>query len=599
MNTNETKLTHKNKPETSSAITPESGSIMRKLSEYATGFRTLLLAAISVIAGACSEPKPVEPVQPVDPTILLNAIHDTSSAVNELAETATDEASAIYDFLFTEYCNYLFNFDDPKQCKECFDGHKTDGSLLTVSDQLDCDTRWLYHPKHPESIVGQDLSFAEVSAYKAAKVEFARTQRIKLRFGIEEIVRFIGKIGGKLDIFKIDPQMFSNQLAVSRFFAPAINNSCDLASLNFQECLMYKISAFENSGSCYARNENSDAVGISQIMPMWIMKGTNNLHEDGLTTENGFQITTGTGKARRVTFDGRYDPITNSDLGARIIKYSFKVFGENHPDFVMLAFNQGEGSVDSKSKRGVCGVKGFVKTWAEKHIGPTVYTDFYKQWTKDNPKKHFVHAYFLDYLHDVHDINLAVMLADTNLVKRFMGSDNGGAGYVPKIIAMHLASLDHERYDIPLVPSSDNAFPAVANAETEIAFTWHDLFQPIKMPKDTSLREFAKSKKYDINALTFINRQVRDIDAKFDREVRIWIPKSSANHDFIAKMSAMGQNMVPLEPSLKKETVAKKAPAKAPAKPVIKAAPPKKSAPPKKITPKKTAPPKRGGKRGK
>ena len=119
------------------------------------------------------------------------------------------------------------------------------------------------------------------------------------------------------------------------------------------------------------------------------------------------------------------------------------------------------------------------------------------------------------------------------------------------------------------------------------------------MPKDTSLREFAKSKKYDINALTFINRQVRDIDAKFDREVRIWIPKSSANHDFIAKMSAMGQNMVPLEPSLKKETVAKKAPAKAPAKPVIKAAPPKKSAPPKKITPKKTAPPKRGGKRGK
>ena len=119
-----------------------------------------------------------------------------------------------------------------------------------------------------------------------------------------------------------------------------------------------------------------DLVGqclIDEARCLVFEKGIKNVG-DGLYTKNFFVQRDSKG---RTTFDGRYDPVSNVEAGARIMKYFIGIYGINHPDFVMLAYNQGEN-----------GVNAFISEWAERHLG-VKFSVIKKKWNDAHPDDPF------------------------------------------------------------------------------------------------------------------------------------------------------------------------------------------------------------------
>lgn len=364
-------------------------------------------------------------------------------------------------------------------------------ATLNIPPQLKELAAGLFDPHHPQSVVGEKISDEELEIYKKYRDE--RKQNGKRAWGpIEYFKRKFNKNPGKIVLFRLDPEMTKKHFAVSRFLYNAIDRACEKTGLGAEECLIYHVITFENSGQLWAES-SAGAVGPSQIMPNWY-KYEKNL-SDGIKTENFFRVP---GK-----FDGRYDPITNVEMGARILKYYIEVLGKNHYDFVVHAYNQGEPAL-----------KKFVNAWALKHQKKS-FKEFFKKWRKQNRGKTFYYKYFLDAV----NAPLAEMLKDEKLVNKFMGSDNGGSGYLSKILAMNVCSREAETCGMS--EETDYGF-SLNGGEPCGDYVWGDLFKAYTLPPRMSLKEFAEKHKHSLNALILINRHILDPNAKFDQPVRIW-----------------------------------------------------------------------------
>ncbi|MFA6550402.1 MAG: lytic transglycosylase domain-containing protein [Candidatus Gracilibacteria bacterium] len=470
-----------------------------------------------MLTTACSS-EPVKEYGPgIDPVKLAQAMgYFGGKATNATAEEAGSLAE--------EFCAML-GYETAAQCYQCILEPRTD-----VANMLECSTRPYFMPGHPQAITG-NVSDERIKKYRSTQ---------KGKPGIQELINFFGEIlsPGKIDIYRIDPLMLAEHTAVGKFLRPIVDQACETVGLSEEECVLYRIISFENSGELWAKS-SKNAVGPGQLMPFWIKKGIKNVG-DGLYTKNFFVQRDSKG---RTTFDGRYDPVSNVEAGARIMKYFIGIYGINHPDFVMLAYNQGETAVNA-----------FISEWAEKHLG-VKFSFIKKKWNDAHPDDPFQYSYFLNFLYNRYRIGLASMQMDADLVKKHMGSDNGGAGYVSKIIALNVAANNPGKYGIK-IPAA-KSLPVVMDENQIVSETWNSMFEPVIMPKDTNLREFAKTNKYDIDVLTFINRQVRNIDAKFDRAVRIWLPRQGVNQTLLAQIKDAGNKMIPSAPVAKKDTTSR------------------------------------------
>lgn len=371
-------------------------------------------------------------------------------------------------------------------------------STPDISPKLRELTKDLYDPLHPQSVIGKYTTDKKLDWYKKYK---------NGKLGIQELGHLLKRNIGKIVIWKLDPEMLFKHFAVSKFLSNRIDDACGKAGLNNEECTLYHIITFENSGELWARS-SKDAVGPSQIMPQWYAY-EKSLY-DNLTTKNFFKIEQPENGCKTTTFDGRYDVIANVEMGARILKYFLNLFGSDHQDFAILAYNQGENNVQK-----------FVNAWALKHK-KLLFDKFKKNWRK-NHKQQFAYKYFLDKL----NIPLAKMLRDTDLVENHMGSDNGGAGYLSKIISMAEALKNPEKYGIKptkieMHSLADYFIANITNENGSPEYMWDDLFEEAVLPAGKSLLEFMKP-----NELRFINRHIRSNTDKFDKDVRIWVYKNN------------------------------------------------------------------------
>lgn len=452
------------------------------LHNLAKSARTAVLLAagaiLSNVATGCSDQNPTELGAQNEPPKGESAPDGFLPPETDTALIAKDTAAEVAD---------VCDNDEPK----------------SVTEKLKCLTRGFYDPSHPQSVIGHfpninDLrqydtdrrpvdrawgavenQHKEISRIKKLKIK-PQAKKNRLRLAQDKLNRLIaeakrlqekfdakyhGRRPGKIAIFQRQPLTALKHIAVGDFLSDAVDAACGKAGLTPDECLLYHVMLFENSGGLWKRSL-AGAIGPSQIMHHWFTLEKN--LTDGLSTENFWE---------EPGFDGRYDPIANIEMGARILKGEMKSFGRNHPDFATLAFNQGSGAV-----------RNFTRAWKEKH---KISAD------------------------------LAEMLEDTKLSKKFMPTDNGGRGYVSKILAMQEISANPAKFGIEKQSVED--LPIKTNADGKVLYKWDEAFEPLHMPSGESLRKFAEKHGMDLGQLLFLNRQFKNPDAKFSRQARAWV----------------------------------------------------------------------------
>lgn len=396
----------------------------------------------------------------------------------------------------------------------------------SVTEKLRCVTAGFLDPDHPQSAIGHFPDIKDLQQYDADSKPVARAwdvvknQRKKiaeimklkirpqakrnllklaqakldrLRVEAERLQKeFYKKYGdkrpGKIAIFQRQPLTALKHMAVGEFLNDAVDEACGKAGLEPDECLLYHVMMFENSGGLW-RGSPAGAVGPSQIMHQWF-KWQETL-TDNLKTEN-FWAEPG--------FDGRYDPIANIEMGARILKQEMKNFGREHPDFAVLAYNQGSGAV-----------KRFVHAWAKSHRKNIPEFRTIRNWSS-----------FLNQM----GTNLATMMEDRELSKHFMPTNNGGRGYLSKILAIQLIADDPDKFGVE--KRAIETLPIATDAEGKILYKWDEAFESLPMPAGESLRKFAARRGLNLGQLAFLNQQIRNIDARFSRPARIWVFYNSA-----------------------------------------------------------------------
>jgi len=349
-----------------------------------------------------------------------------------------------------------------------------------------------------------------------------------------------------------DERTISDHIAVSEFLKNQIEEAAKKADLNKFERLLYHIIAFENSGGLY-KGSSAGCVGPAQIKYDWL----NNPICAGVENFKLFKDKTG-----RVIFDGRYDPIANVEAGARIFKYYINLAGDKHLDFAMLSYNQGEGSAMSfvewwarnnmhqnkkvsKAYRDWCGKEPLPldKPFVIKRKNRTVIR---ATWCPDGSGKNrkFPSPARFKLLLDKLDTPLAKMLEDERVFDGLMDGNNGGRGYLPKILAIwealihrqELQSIASEeiwrqaggargknRKIAQVIDTDIEGGTIVFDGKTgEVKYTWDDLYMPMTLPRGISLKQFAAIHHLPFDMLVDVNRQIRDANAVFPEDVRIW-----------------------------------------------------------------------------
>lgn len=467
-------------------------------------------ARIFVTAGAilgglagCSDknpapetPKPPATTQPTD-----GKTPDDSSDPVKIDATVKDTAEEIKDACAKE---------EPK----------------SVVEKLQCATAGFLDPDHPQSAVGHFPNIKDLQQYdadyrpvahawnavknqekkntdlkksklkpaaKKKALKLAQTKLDHLKAEAKRVQenfdkKYQGRRPGKIAIFQRQPLTALKHIAVGEFLEDAINEACSKAGLTPDECLLYHVILFENSGGLW-KGSPAGAVGPSQIIFKWF-EWQKNL-TDKLETEN-FWFGPG--------FDGRYDPIANIEMGARILKQEMKNFGREHPDFAVLAYNQGSGAV-----------KRFIYAWARKHKKDVPEFKTIRNWSS-----------FLDKI----GANLAEMLEDCELSKRFMPTNNGGRGYLSKILAMQMIAADPSGFGIE--KRAIETLPAATDRAGKNLYKWNEGFYSSEMPAGESLRKFAERQGLNLGQIAFLNQQIRNVDTRFSRPARIWILRNSA-----------------------------------------------------------------------
>ncbi len=349
-------------------------------------------------------------------------------------------------------------------------------------------------------------------------------------------------------------ESISALISVAKFLEVPIEEAATKAGLDEFERLLYHIISFENSGGL-DKGSHSGCVGPSQIQSNWLKSPVCADVENFKSFED---------KNGHATFDGRYDPIANVEAGARIFKYYINLIGENHPDFAMLAYNQGEGSAMS-----------FVEWWARSNSDKKT-SKAYRDWCgkaplpldrplvikrkngtviratwcpeiprkgKNKGKMQFPNTARFRQLLDMLNVPLAQMLKDEKVYKGLMDSMNGGRGYLSKILGVWEVML--HKLGVKSIASDEvwrqaggrkgvnrtapqttdvGNWPIVFDGKSaEVKHQWVDLYKPVKLPKGVSLRKFAVQHGLDFEALAFINQQIRNDDAAFPEDVRIWV----------------------------------------------------------------------------
>ena len=413
---------------------------------------------------------------------------------------------------------------------------------LSILDNLDCITKDLFDRNHPQSIIGQELTLAEQRQYlykldvlrkpinkinrelRGLNEKLQKLQKLKRtksnRNAIGQLNKKIKSLEedkkratvlylkqerskrlGAITFFERSHETARRHIAVGSFLSDVADKACATTELAPDECLLYHVMLWENSGGLWKRSKVG-AVGAGQIMPSWFDYEKN--LPDKLETEGFFRL----GPKKNRTFDGRYDPVTNAEIGARILKESIRIFGRNHPDFAILAYNQGDPNV-----------KTLIKNWALKHKKLS-FEDFEKKWRRENPSQRFQFSYFIDKV----GASLAEMLRDEDLAYSLMPSSNGGRQYLSRIVATQMVArepgivgIKHMRVNLPPVESDENG---------NIKYKWGDLYEGHTLPSGISLKEFAEQNGYKPKHLIYINKQIRNPNLKFNRPLRIWLPRS-------------------------------------------------------------------------